>query len=619
MTSTKKIDTAADKLIRDCIDNKTSFALVAGAGSGKTTSLTDALKYIRRHEEASLRQNNQQIACITYTNRAVSVIEKRLGFDSLYSVSTLHTFLWQLIGHFQSDIWKVLTTDRLPKLIEIQKGRDNGRQSPSAQKARARAQQLEQELDALARVARFEYSDSQFPDYSKGELAHDDVIEISTYLLKENATFRRIVGQRFPYILVDEAQDTFKGIIEGLNLVGKGQGLPVIGYFGDPWQQIYSQGAATFIPHNMKEITKTENFRCSESVIKLLNAFRRDVQQYAAGDNKGRNGSVIFRLVETETPNGPRSSYTEEQAERAMHKMNDAMEAWGWDVSNESVVMLFLVHRMIARRMGFSELNRLFTGDFASARTQDQFQAGEHFLLTPLTETVLPLIEAFNSGDEKQIIKILRRDSPAFSPKGNNMQKSLKFMVDFAKDIAAQLDSLWNTESIGKVLRFCSENEVILCSERLMSHLDREARLETYDESIHARDKEDWLVDNFLEMDCNQISGYAKFITQHTAYSTQHGVKGEEYPRVVVVYDDTEANWNLYNFEKTLAPEVAGEPTAGQRFRGDKLAYVSFSRATEHLRVLFFTKNPDAVRRLLIEKEWLDSSQIEVVKRSVRP
>lgn len=56
----------------------------------------------------------------------------------------------------------------------------------------------------------------------------------------------------------------------------------------------------------------------------------------------------------------------------------------------------------------------------------------------------------------------------------------------------------------------------------------------------------------------------------------------------MVVYDDVEAAWNLYNFGKTLTPSTAGEPTDGQRARGQRLAYVSFSRALEDLRVLFF-------------------------------
>jgi DNA helicase-2/ATP-dependent DNA helicase PcrA len=86
------------------------------------------------------------------------------------------------------------------------------------------------------------------------------------------------------------------------------------------------------------------------------------------------------------------------------------------------------------------------------------------------------------------------------------------------------------------------------------------------------------------------------------------------YPNVLVVFDDVEANWSLYNFTKLLTPQTAGEPTEGQRERGRKLAYVCFSRAVEHLRVLFFTQNPDGARQELISRGLLQAEQIQIVR-----
>ena len=112
----------------------------------------------------------------------------------------------------------------------------------------------------------------------------DDVISVAGYLLKERNVFRRILGSRYPFIFVDEAQDTFVPIVEGLNELGSGVGLPLVGYFGDPWQQIYDGRAGNFAPPpEGVTITKTENFRCSPQVVILLNAFRTDVEQQPAG------------------------------------------------------------------------------------------------------------------------------------------------------------------------------------------------------------------------------------------------------------------------------------------------------------------------------------------------
>lgn len=608
-----RVETDADARIRVCLDRHQSFALIAGAGAGKTSSLVEALKRIREREGHKLRQNGQQVACITFTKRAVGVIKARLGFDELYFVSTVHSFLWDQIKRFQFEINEAIKNRRLPRLIEKERAKDNGGTSRTALEARAKVARYNNELAAIEAVGHFDYGDSKFSDYSKGQLSHDDVIEISAYLLEVNATFRRITGLRFPYIFVDEAQDTFEGIVAGLNLVCEGNGLPMVGYFGDPWQQIYEGSIGAFLPPSAGEtITKTENFRCSESVIRLLNAFRGDVTQYAAGENRGKEGSVVFRLIRAEVPDMPRNRYSDQQISRALAQLDNALIAWGWK-NQEDIKKLFLVRQMIARRMGFSGLNLLFTGPYASSRAEDDFEAGEHFLLVPLTSTISPLIGAYESGDSRRIIEVLRRDSPAFAIDGPNAAKSLKSMIDISVELIEKLSFLWQSGTIKDVLHFAVENEVIQVSQKLREHLARAPRSEEYIEETHSLDKGDWLADAFFKMNTAEIFPYASFISNNTVYSTQHGVKGEEYSKVLVVYDDIEANWNNYNFGKILTPSTSGEPTDGQRARGQKLAYVSFSRALEDLRVLFFTSNPEAARDELIAKKMLRSDQIEVV------
>ncbi len=608
----EKVETQADADVRACLDSHHSFALVAGAGSGKTTSLIEALERVRDRAGKQLRQNGQRIACITFTKRAVQVIATRLGFDELYLVSTLHSFLWEQVSRFHSDIREALRFGRLPALIQKERDKDNGGHSRAATDARAKAARYEQELAGLDSVATFKYDDAKWGDYSAGRLGHDDVIEIAAYLFEHNATFRRITGLRFPYIFVDEAQDTFPGIVAGLNRVCEGEGLPIVGYFGDPWQQIYDGSAGDFAPPaNGKHVTKTENFRCSESVIRLLNAFRDDVEQYAAGENKGREGSVRFRLVQAEKPELPRNRYSEDQITRASAQMDAALAGWDW-AGREDVIKLFLANQMIARRMGFSELNRLFNSEYASTRAEEAFEAGEHFLLKPLTTTVYPLIYAQEVDNSRAIIDVLRRNSPAFAVDGINAGNTLKSMVDTSLGLVEQLSKLWKSGAIGDVLRYCVDKQIITASDKLQEHLARPPREEIYDEAAHSLDKGDWLADALFAMTTAEVVPYASFIARNTAYSTQHGVKGEEYTKVMVVYDDVEAAWNLYNFSKTLTPGTAGEPTEGQRGRGQRLAYVSFSRALEDLRVLFFTANPAAARQELIDKKLVTPEQIEI-------
>jgi DNA helicase-2/ATP-dependent DNA helicase PcrA len=607
------VESEADILVRKCIDGRRSFAMIAGAGAGKTSSLGDALNRVRDNEGSVLRKNGQRIACITFTKRAVEVIKTKLGFDELYLVSTLHGFLWSQIGRFHEDIRQALCESRIPILIEKAKGDDNGGKSKKALNARAKIDRLTEQLVLLESVKRFDYADTNFSDYGKGQIGHDDVIEIATYLLANSATLRRIIGLRFPYIFVDEAQDTFEGIVSGLNLVCAGAELPVVGYFGDPWQQIYDRSAGDFAPPvNGEIIKKAENFRSSKSVIRLLNAYRGDIEQYAAGENSTCEGSVEFLLIKAEDPTEPRRRYSEEQIERALARMDTAVEDWGWEGRND-VMKLFLARQMIARRLGFADLNRLFTGDYASSRAQDAFEEGAHFLLQPFLSTICPLITAHNQGDERKIIDLLRRGSPAFAIDGLNAQKSLKLMIETSKALVRELQLLWDTETIGAILRFCAEKQIIQSSERLSEHLDRAPRAEPFDEDLHSLDKGDWLADTLFKMTPVTVSCYADYLNNNTAYSTQHGVKGEEYPKVLVVYDDVEAAWNQYSFGKTLTPLTAGEPSDRQRSVTQKLAYVSFSRAMEDLRVVLFTADPEGARKELIANKLLEPDQIRIV------
>ena len=609
----ERIQTDADKHVASCLEEKRSFAMIAGAGSGKTSSLIDALQLIRANHSSRLRENGQRVACITYTKRAVQVISNRLGNDDLFIVSTLHSFLWNEIKLFTKDIRKALSESYIPKLIAAAAARDNGGQSRQAIRARERVAQLSEELKGLHEVASFRYDDATYSKYAEGRLSHDDIIEIAGYLLKERAIFRKAFGCRYPFIFIDEAQDTFPIIVESFNAVAELEGLPILGYFGDPWQQIYEKRAGDFQPPEGGDvITKSENFRCSKRVITFLNSFRNDVKQYPAGENQEREGSVKITLIEAETPDAPRNRYSEPQIDRALQRMDQAIEAWGWS-GRDDVIRLFLVRQMIARRLGFATLNSLFTSRYASSSAQDDYTSGEHFLLKPIVNAIWPIIEAHRKGQQRLVIDLLRTIGPAFDIKGANQHRSLKEMVDLSKEVIAGLNNIWTNGTLRDVYEYCQQNEVITLSQRLNEQLSREPRSEQYNEEAHGFEKGDWLCDEFFNMSTAELEPYCNFIKDNSAYSTQHGVKGEEYSDVLVVFDDIEAAWNIYNFSKLLTPETSGEPTEGQLQKGEKLAYVCFSRAEDNLRILLYSSNPTAAKEELIRQGLFAESEINII------
>ena len=610
---TTLIPTEADIAVRDCLAANQSFAVIAGAGAGKTTSLIGALQQVREERGAALRTNGQRIACITYTKRAVEVIRSRLGFDDLFAVSTLHSFVWAEISRFSNDIREALSTSIIPAALAKARERDTGRDTKDARKAREKVLRLEGQLAGLDAVPDFKYDDSAYSDYLKGRIGHDDVIEIAGYLMANKSTLRKLIGFRFPYIFVDEAQDTFGSIISGLNLICGDEGLPVVGYFGDDWQQIYEDRAGSVtVPVGGRVITKTENFRCSQTVVGFLNAFRTDLVQTASGINRDVVGSVEMTLIKSETPEEPRNKYSPAQIQRALERMDAALLQWGWN-DRTDIMRLFLVRQMIARRLGFPELNRLFTGDYASQTAQDDYETGEHFVLKPFVDVLSPLMYATTRDDKREVIDLLRQHSPAFDIHGPNSRRPLKEIVDLSAVVLAELSRLWGAGSTRDVLLYCQAQSLIKVSPRLDEHLARQPRIEQYNEELHSEEKSDWLIDQFFLMSTTEIKPYSDFILKNTAFNTQHGVKGEQYPNVLVVFDDLEAGWNNYNFTKLLAPLTSGQPTEGQEGRGRKLAYVCFSRAEDHLRIVLFTSNPEAARQEIVNRGLLSTQQITIL------
>lgn len=87
-------------------------------------------------------------------------------------------------------------------------------------------------------------------------------------------------------------------------------------------------------------------------------------------------------------------------------------------------------------------------------------------------------------------------------------------------------------------------------------------------------------------MQYNEIIPLNEYIKEHTPFSTQHNVKGEEYENVLAVFGK---GWNRYNFNDML--EKLGTENEEDKFiRCRNLFYVCVSRAICNLHILFTEK-----------------------------
>ena len=86
-------------VMADCLnlENPKSFFLFAGAGSGKTRALVEAMKMFREKYGQEFRLSARKVAVITYTNAACDEIKHRIDYDYIFAISTINSFAWELI------------------------------------------------------------------------------------------------------------------------------------------------------------------------------------------------------------------------------------------------------------------------------------------------------------------------------------------------------------------------------------------------------------------------------------------------------------------------------------------------------------------------------------------
>lgn len=124
-----------------------------------------------------------------------------------------------------------------------------------------------------------------------------------------------------------------------------------------------------------------------------------------------------------------------------------------------------------------------------------------------------------------------------------------------------------------------------------------------------------------LEAPLNQIERYDLYVRGQSQFGTHQGVKGLEFPRVLVVINDDEARGFLFAYDKffgtieksktDLENEAAGRETGSDRTR--RLFYVTCSRTEESLAIVYYSPNPTLARDAIIQYGWFHDSEVELI------
>jgi DNA helicase II / ATP-dependent DNA helicase PcrA len=602
------------------LDNPKSFFLFAGAGSGKTRSLVEVLKQFRQNNIKRLRTSGKKVAIITYTNAACDEIKRRLDFDSAFYVSTIHSFAWELIKPYTDDIKKWVRLSLETEIADLE-AKQGGARSTISKTYIDRSRKIESKkrrLDALPLIKKFIYNPNG-DNIGRDSLNHTEVICISADFIHNRPLMQSILVRKYPILLIDESQDTKKELMDAFFKVQEQQSCCFsLGMFGDTMQRIYTDGKPDLgegIPDSWAKPSKTINYRCPKRVIKLINKIRADVDGKKQEPGKDEEGVVRFFIVDTSR--FVDKAMIETELSSAMVNCTGDHE---WTPSLSVIKVLTLEHHMAASRGGFSQF---FDSLYAVDKYKTGLLDGTLSSVTLFANQVLPLIDAKISGDEFAVSSIVRKYSPLLKKDVLKVSEKQVEIIRAAGLAATELHSLWKDgadPSLSDILREVHRTGLFQVPEALFPIAERLGKIDEVFEDIDDTDLdpviEAW--ETALQCPFSRFKEYVKYISKDSMFGTHQGVKGLEFPRVMVILDDEEARGFMFSYEKLfgakdlsdtdLQNEAQGKETSIDRTR--RLFYVTCSRAEKSLAIVAYTKEPRKVKQYALAQNWFDANEI---------
>lgn len=293
--------------------------ILAGAGSGKTRVLTHRIAYLIEEHQVP----PYHILALTFTNKAANEMRERVnniieyGAGSIW-VSTFHStcvrILRRFIDHlgydnaftiYDSDDQKSLMKD-ICKQLNIDTKKYKERTFLNAiSSAKDELKTPEQYGDEVAKEYNKKIFGRVYKEYQKrlkqnNALDFDDLIMLTVQLFQQNAEILNHYQERFPFILVDEYQDTNTAQFTLLSLLAsRYQNLCVV---GDDDQSIYRFRGA-----NIHNILNFEKIFPATKVIRLEQNYRSTKNILAAASgvikhNSMRKEKTLWTTAEAGAP-----------------------------------------------------------------------------------------------------------------------------------------------------------------------------------------------------------------------------------------------------------------------------------------------------------------------------
>lgn len=484
------------------------FLINAPAGSGKTTEIKSMV------QRCTINNPNDNILCITYTNRAADELSKNILSKNIF-IGTIHSFLHEFMKPYFAH------KDVLKLYFEIYGAQITKRIANVDQKsniADSNARYIEKygKLDydtVREHIKALSYNESPFNSLYYGGLSHDDLISFSKAIFDRFPVISKKISRKYQFIFIDEYQDTMSNVLKIFfeSIINSSSKLYL---FGDRMQQIYKNYDGSFEEQfEAFDTTRalTTNYRSTKAVVDILNNIYNDqsFEQTCSEEMKNIKADFAPRII------------VSQDVKTDINKLRR---------QNPDTLVLYLFNRERFAEIGAFQLFEAFDG-----------------------------MERYSFGKAYSAVDVLTENH------ADNPDALLKMLF-----CVAELARIYKTRKYGMIVQVLKSNKAVFSKESwtIQSHTDKEKVFKNINTVFSVlENKENTISDlidsliathllnekylNGILFDEDYKRTYAVPVIEvlqlfdylnSPRVSTQHGVKGESHDSVAFVAEDSNRN-----------------------------------------------------------------------------
>ena len=604
------LDNLNDKQKEAVLYNDGPLLIIAGAGAGKTKTLTTKIAYLI--EEGLAAPYN--ILAITFTNKAAKEMRDRLylliGDEARkLQVSTFHSFglkllreNYELLGYDRNFVI-MDSDDSLTVVKKIIKDLNYDPKIYNPKAIRNKISSCKNELISVHDYERYAVSDYEqviqkvYEKYehklkTNNSVDFDDLLILPIKLFKEHRDVLEKYQDLYKYVLIDEYQDTNEAQYILTKMISeKNRKITCV---GDDSQSIYSFRGANYKNilnfekdyKDAKTILLEQNYRSTGNILDAANQViknNRDRKDKNLWTNKGPGDKIKYYRAYNER----------DEAQYIIRKIKELVNR---DVEYKDIAILYRTNaqsRVVEEEMLKENLPYRVIGSFYFYSRKEIKDLIAYLRLIHNSKDNISLLRVINTPKRGIGLKTIenltiRADSEGISiydaiESGKELE--FKNTIEKLKSIA---EDLTLTELIDKVLDASGmkkelESEQTLESEVRLENLEEfKSITKAFEEKEGLISLEDFLLEISLVSDVEEY----KDDPNRISLMTVHSVKGLEFDHVFVI-----------GMEEGLFPHMNSLMENGALEEERRLCYVAITRARDDLHLV------NARRRTLFGKE----------------